>query len=78
MNNDDWSSYKDLYIKFKDDVPAKIIVDVNGNGGNSPIEVAGGNFVVIPIKGNTAVNFSKVECVSASRWQRKAALPSSA
>ena len=63
MNNDDWSSYKDLYIKFKDDVPAKIIVDVNSNGGNSPIEVAGGNFVIIPIKGNTAVNFSKVECL---------------
>lgn len=63
MNNADWSGYKDLYIKFDGEVPAKLIVDVNGNGNNDPQEISGGDHIIIPIQGNKNVDFSKVECL---------------
>ena len=63
MANADWSAYKDLYIKFADDVPAKLIVDINGNGETAPVEVEAGNFVIIPIEGNKLADFSAVQCI---------------
>lgn len=46
MGNADWSAYKSLYIKFAEQVPAKLIIDVNGNGNNYAHEIESGNEIL--------------------------------
>lgn len=64
MGNADWSAYKSLYIKFAEQVPAKLIIDVNGSGNNYAHEIESGNEILIPIEGASEdAKFNKVECL---------------